>query len=82
MRRLIAALVVTLLAIALVALAAQAGASAPLAGESETSGSWWQKLLDTVWSALAGADATAPDGAAAAETPSGPDQGPTMDPNG
>jgi hypothetical protein len=82
MRRVIAAFVVALVAIALVGPAAQAGASPPRAGDGGASGSWWQHVLDTVRVVIAAAGSAAPAGPAATDPPSDSDRGPGMDPDG
>lgn len=86
MRRVIAALVVALLAIALITPAAQAAVSSPRAGETGAYGAWWHELLATAWAILAGVDTASPADSVAnsAATNAGrrPGPGPTMDPAG
>ena len=82
MRRVIAALVIALLAIVVAAPAAQAGAWAPRADQSGAAWSWFEQALETVWSFIAGAGTAPPAASAATDAPSDPDRGPGMDPDG
>lgn len=78
MRRFVSALVLVLLALALLAPAAEAGTAAP----SESLWSWFQQIIDTVSAAMAGGEMGSGPNSAAPGAPSGPDLGPDMDPDG